>query len=165
MQKNVDARNVIAPMYAGPLFTATTALAAFAIDLITKNILFAKPALMTGFSFFFNLAQFTDFKNFGISFNIPLPLPLTVFITLAVVISLLLWLKKERPGVGIMTLGAGLLIGGALANLFDRVTLGYVRDWLLLWNRSAINLADLSVLTGILFLWRFYKPKDNASAS
>ena len=43
----------------------------------------------------------------------------------------------------------GLLIGGAAGNLSDRVLFGAVHDWLDL-GRVIINLADVSVLVGLL---------------
>jgi lipoprotein signal peptidase len=43
----------------------------------------------------------------------------------------------------------GLLIGGALGNLADRLLFGAVHDWLNL-GKVVINFADLAVLVGIL---------------
>lgn len=162
MQKNADARALVRRPLA---LTGAIACASFILDAVTKTYLFAKPDLMTGFSFFFNLVQFTDFKNRGISFNIPLPLAVTVLITLIVLFSVVFWLIKHRPARNISLLGAGLLIGGALGNLSDRLMLGYVRDWLLLWHRSAINLADISILLGILLLWNSRTSKKEQAES
>lgn len=165
MQKDIDSGALKQGVLRGFFFTAIIAGTTFALDFVTKALFFAKPDLMSGFSFFSGVVKFTDFKNFGISFNIPLPLPVTILITLGVILGVVLWLKKERVRIGIVSFGAGLLIGGALANLFDRIALGYVRDWLLLWNRSAINLADVCVLLGILLLWRFHKQNPSPSDS
>jgi lipoprotein signal peptidase len=43
----------------------------------------------------------------------------------------------------------GLLIGGAVANLFDRLLFGAVHDWLYL-PKVAVNLADLAVIIGAI---------------
>ena len=43
----------------------------------------------------------------------------------------------------------GLLIGGSLGNLTDRILFGAVHDWLALFL-VVINLADLAVLAGVL---------------
>jgi lipoprotein signal peptidase len=44
----------------------------------------------------------------------------------------------------------GLLIGGAVANLLDRILFGAVHDWLYL-PKVVLNLADLAVLVGVLW--------------
>ena len=48
----------------------------------------------------------------------------------------------------------GLLLGGALGNLLDRVTLGYVRDHLTLWLRphEVFNMGDVFMVVGALLL-------------
>jgi signal peptidase II len=48
----------------------------------------------------------------------------------------------------------GLLIGGALGNLADRLLFGAVHDWLDL-GKVVVNLADLAVLVGLIgyFVW------------
>jgi lipoprotein signal peptidase len=43
----------------------------------------------------------------------------------------------------------GLLIGGAVANLLDRLLFGAVHDWLCLAN-IVINLADVAVMLGLI---------------
>jgi signal peptidase II len=48
---------------------------------------------------------------------------------------------------------AGLLLGGAVANLVDRVALGCVRDFLVV-GRMVVNLADIAILIGIAaYMW------------
>ena len=49
-------------------------------------------------------------------------------LALAVVIGLLLWLRAARPSPH--ALGLGLVIGGALGNVIDRVRFGAVVDFL-----------------------------------
>jgi signal peptidase II len=70
----------------------------------------------------------------------------------AVAIGVVVYQLRSRPKDLVMLLGLGLLLGGALGNLIDRVTLGYVRDMIdLRWNGHNIwpifNLADIAVCT------------------
>jgi len=44
---------------------------------------------------------------------------------------------------------AGLLLGGAVGNLADRLRLGYVTDFIARGDRNAFNLADLAIYVGI----------------
>lgn len=43
----------------------------------------------------------------------------------------------------------GLVVGGALGNLIDRVALGYVRDFIPMPFNTVANVADLSVYAGL----------------
>lgn len=77
--------------------------------------------------------------------------------------------RRGRVGA----LPVGLLLGGAFSNLADRATLGSVRDMLPVGQLVVINLADIAVLIGVLWIFttttRQYSPrasgKDTASAS
>ncbi|MCC7522987.1 signal peptidase II [Candidatus Uhrbacteria bacterium] len=90
-------------------------------------------------------------KNYGISFNIPLPLWLTVIIAVAALAWAMYTLWKLSAQTPIMTAPLlGIFIGGVLGNLTDRLVFGYVHDWLLLFGRSAVNLADGAILLGLI---------------
>lgn len=50
-------------------------------------------------------------------------------------------------------LAAGLFFGGAVANLFDRIIFGSVRDWLFIpFTNVQNNLADWAIFAGLLLL-------------
>jgi len=51
-----------------------------------------------------------------------------------------------------MWVAAGLLAGGALGNLADRIRAGAVTDYVLIGNWPAFNLADAAVTCGVLLL-------------
>jgi signal peptidase II len=46
-------------------------------------------------------------------------------------------------------LACGLLLGGAVGNLVDRLRLGYVTDFIARSDRNAFNLADLAIYAGL----------------
>ena len=103
------------------------------------------------FSFFGGMIRSTLHHNYGISFNIPLPLPVVVLITgIALGWAIALLIERGRLGMIGLSLVIGIFIGGTLGNVFDRLTLGFVRDWLLLFGRSAINLADVVIGSSLL---------------
>lgn len=58
-------------------------------------------------------------------------------------------LRPERP---LLWLPTGLLIGGALGNLIDRVTSGAVTDFIKLPLWPAFNMADAAITLGVLTL-------------
>jgi signal peptidase II len=55
----------------------------------------------------------------------------------------------ERPG---MWIAAGLLAGGALGNLADRIRVDAVTDYIAIGSWPAFNLADVAVTAGVLLL-------------
>ena len=57
--------------------------------------------------------------------------------------------NPTRPGLWI---AAGLLAGGALGNLADRVRAGAVTDYVQIGNWPAFNLADVAVTAGVVLL-------------
>jgi signal peptidase II len=54
-----------------------------------------------------------------------------------------------RPG---MWVAAGLLAGGAIGNLADRIRVDAVTDYIAIGNWPAFNLADVAVTAGVLLL-------------
>ncbi len=92
--------------------------------------------------------------NEGAAFSLPIPaevLPLASSAALA-----LLWTRRRR-----CPLGTGLILGGGLSNLQERLTEGRVYDYIQFprapepLDRYVFNLADLCVFTGgALCLWR-----------
>jgi signal peptidase II len=67
----------------------------------------------------------------------------------------MLWFLR-RGGRALFCAGLALIIGGALGNLFDRLTLGHVVDFLLLhwrgWYYPAFNVADSAITIGAVAL-------------
>jgi signal peptidase II len=84
-----------------------------------------------------------------------------ISITAAVVIT---YLIKKHSEQKLFCFGLALVLGGALGNLYDRVTLGYVVDFLNFhWNEyafPAFNVADSAISVGvtILLLDSFKRP-------
>ncbi len=120
----------------------------FALDQYTKQLFFDANR-----SFFFVLGwiQSIHHQNYGIAFNLPIPQWLILGITLIACVGVISFLiRKRTSGSLLLALSLGVLLGGALGNAFDRIFFGFVRDWFLLWFRSAINIADLGVLLGLV---------------
>ena len=49
-------------------------------------------------------------------------------------------------------LGMGLLLGGILGNLIDRIFVGYITDFVLIGSLPVFNLADICVYAGVILL-------------
>tara|TARA_R110002167_G_scaffold293739_6_gene498387 strand:- start:382 stop:921 length:540 start_codon:yes stop_codon:yes gene_type:complete len=89
------------------------------------------------------------------------------FIALAFFVSVGLgvWLTKLRDDKWV-ALAVALILGGAVGNLYDRITLGYVVDFLhFYWGNyhfPAFNIADTAISIGAgLMILDLFRPKKN----
>ncbi len=92
-----------------------------------------------------------------------------VLVAVALAITVWVWLWVRRDGAGFWgQVSAGLLIGGALGNVVDRVAYGAVADFLNMSccgieNPYAFNVADISIFAGAIGLVLFSgDPKGRA---
>ncbi len=69
---------------------------------------------------------------------------------------------RDRPLVWLPT---GLLAGGAMGNVVDRVRDGFVTDFLKLPSWPAFNLADMAITAGVLTLVLVVERTDDARAA
>ena len=79
------------------------------------------------------------------------------------------WLSRLEPQQRLLGLSLGLILGGGLGNLIDRVTLGYVVDFISWhyqsWYWPAFNIADSAICCGAaLLLWDSFVGASGASA-
>ncbi|MDF0729157.1 signal peptidase II [Pseudomonas entomophila] len=82
-----------------------------------------------------------------------------LFALIAVVVSavLVVWLKRLGRNETWLAVALALVLGGALGNLYDRVVLGHVVDFILVhWRNThyfpAFNLADSAITVGAVML-------------
>jgi signal peptidase II len=89
---------------------------------------------------------------FGLAGGAGAPLVLVTLVALGVV-GYLFARNPTRPGMWVAT---GLLAGGAIGNLTDRVRAGAVTDFVDLPPWPPFNLADVSITAGVLLLVFLY---------
>ncbi len=91
-------------------------------------------------------------RNDGISFGLFGGAQPWVLVAVAVAICAWLFAVIQRTQLASQAAGCGLILGGALGNVFDRLRHGAVTDFLDLyaatWHWPAFNLADTSVVCG-----------------
>ncbi len=72
------------------------------------------------------------------------------------VIGLIVWYEARVGRSLLLSVALGLLLGGALGNLLDRIRLGYVVDFVDMgigtWRFYTYNVADAAITTAILLL-------------
>ena len=134
------------------------AFAALAVDQVTKWLAIHNAVWLSGGVPIFPGFNLVLLQNYGVSFGMFQGVPwwILVGLTAAIVAVLTLWLL--RAGNVFEATGLGLIIGGALGNIGDRIRLGAVTDFLDFYIGSmhwpAFNMADTFIVCGaILMLW------------
>jgi signal peptidase II len=80
------------------------------------------------------------------------------FVVVAALVSVMLYfmLRRLGPGDGWTSWALALILGGAIGNLFDRLRLGYVIDFVDWysgrWHWPAFNIADAAITVGAVLL-------------
>ena len=134
------------------LALAAIAFAAIAADQLTKYIVTSQLQLDEGLHvvgpFWIHHVQ-----NSGIAFGLFASATAAVILLTAVAVAaMLIFFARSGARHPILPVALGLVIGGSLSNLLDRVRLGYVTDFLDLRYWPAFNLADSFIVIGVLVL-------------
>lgn len=93
-----------------------------------------------------------------------------LFTAIAVIASTTItWLLKKHAQELLFSFALAMILGGALGNLIDRISYGYVIDFLLFhWDNHyfpAFNLADSAITCGaFLLIWESFTEKKHGPA-
>ena len=73
-------------------------------------------------------------------------------VAVAVSLFVAVWLTRLKPSEQVLGIALGLVLGGGLGNLIDRISLGYVVDFISWhyndWYWPAFNIADSAIFIG-----------------
>jgi signal peptidase II len=152
----------VSPAARGWLRATGLGLAVVALDQVSKAI--AASALGPGERVDLVLGfELADVRNTGIAFGLLADGRSLVLAVTAVALVLILGyfaLNPSRPGLWI---GVGLLVGGALGNLTDRVRVNEVVDFLDPPAWPAFNVADIAIVAGIMVIVLIHRPQPGAA--
>ena len=91
-------------------------------------------------------------KNYGIAFDIPFKLEFVIAFSLiigAILLKIACENRKKKPEISFAAL---VIVIGALGNLYDRIVYGFTVDYMIWFERSAINLSDIVIVMGVVLL-------------
>jgi len=130
-------------------------LAWLAIDLITKC--YAAKGSFNSMVFIKNFFYLTLQSNkgvaFGISFGYMLQIIMSIFILGLLIYFGFKYLFKEKRNLFLNQFLLGIIIGGAIGNLLNRLRLGYVIDFIVLRPFPVFNIADIGITIGLIILF------------
>ncbi|MDX6410810.1 MAG: signal peptidase [Gaiellaceae bacterium] len=134
------------------LALAAVALAAIGADQLTKHIVSSKLALDDQVRVIGPLSLH-HVQNSGIAFGLFSSATFVVIVLTTVAVGwMLVFFARSGSRHPVLPVALGLVIGGSVSNLVDRVRLGHVTDFLDLKFWPAFNLADSFIVVGVAIL-------------
>jgi signal peptidase II len=131
---------------------ASVAGAAVLTDQVTKRIVSSALALGEA-KHVVGPLDIHHVQNTGIAFGLfPRSTTIVIALTSMVVAWLLVVFARSGARHPVLPVGLGLVVGGSVSNLTDRVRLGHVTDFLDLGFWPAFNLADTFIVVGVALL-------------
>ena len=136
---------------------ALVVLAVIVLDQITKAQILRMLGSVEGASkpLIGGWLSFTFVKNTGVAFGLFRGIPhfftiTSVLISLGAIYFYRFHLPNDRPWV---QLSLGLIVGGAIGNIIDRLRYSYVVDFIhVSWFPGIFNLADSAITIGVIML-------------
>ncbi len=157
-------------MKPGALWVGLVAGAVLALDQLTKFLVVQKIGMgnawypLPNFEFFRIAGTYNTGTACGYFPQLSIVFTFAPFLILAAVI----WFYRSQAKPSwLLSLAIGLIIGGAVGNLLDRLRLGYVVDFVAVGTFPIFNVADAAVSTAVvlMLLWSLREESHNAHSS
>ncbi len=96
--------------------------------------------------------------NYGVVFGLPAPVWLTILVSLIAGTVVIWYLRTDRGRAPVVQLYLAFILSGVIGNLVDRLAIGAVRDFILLYvgkypkehRWPNFNIADAFILVGVV---------------
>ncbi|HUB04508.1 MAG TPA: signal peptidase II [Solirubrobacteraceae bacterium] len=122
-----------------------------ALDQITKSLVRSNIEVGDHEKFLPGVTLVHD-QNTGVAFTLFAGGGALVLVVTLAALALLIGYFARRPERPLLWLPTGMLVGGAIGNLIDRIAHGAVTDFIKLPHWPAFNVADMSITFGVLTL-------------
>jgi len=146
------------------LLVAAVAVVVFVLDRLTKTWVETNIPVYEGRSVIDDVVRIVHAQNSGAAFGLlPERTTLLSILSVVAVVAILYYYRQIASHSPLIAATLGMQLGGAFGNLVDRAGQGYVVDFVDVgipggWRFWAFNVADSSIVVGILFvtflLWR-----------
>jgi len=138
-------------------------LAIIAADQLSKALVRGSVALFESKTIIPGVVDFAHVRNEGVAFglfnsaDLQHKWVLTTGLALGALLGISFYARHIRPNERLARIGLSMILGGALGNLIDRVTMGYVLDFVDVywrdWHFWAFNVADACISTGAVLVF------------
>jgi signal peptidase II len=137
------------------------ALGVIVLDQLTKSLIRNNLAIGESWPSDDWLVKVTHITNTGAAFGIlqeqSLFLTITAFIGMGAIVFYYAFPPFEH---GLLRVALGLMLGGAIGNLLDRLRFGEVTDFIHFPHYPAFNIADSSIVIGLAIIIGFFIIKE-----
>ncbi|MBO0768434.1 MAG: signal peptidase II [Solirubrobacterales bacterium] len=99
-----------------------------------------------------SVLEFVNVRNTGVAFGVLSGGGITVYIATGLALACLVAYLYARPNRPWLWIPTGMLVGGAIGNLIDRIAQGDVIDFIKLPHWPAFNVADMGITFGVIIL-------------
>lgn len=141
-----------------------TLLAVVALDQLTKVLVRASMEPSESIVVVRGIAYLTHVRNAGAAFGL-MPGQRTLFILTSalVLLAIAIYWWRVRPRSLVLAISLGLVSGGAIGNLIDRVLFSRVTDFFDIRILPIFNIADMAIVGGAigLFAWALFAPIEH----
>ena len=144
---------------------AVVAAAAAGADQLTKVFVSSRLALGDAVEI---LGPFSihHVRNTGIAFGLFAgSTSIVILLTTVAIGALVIFFARSGRRHPLLPVAVGLVLGGSISNLVDRLRLGYVTDFLDFDYWPAFNLADTFIVVGVGILFLSFVAADRSSAA
>jgi signal peptidase II len=131
-----------------PLSAATVILTDQLTKLLAKSILESKPPPPDHYFFRWTYVE-NQGSAFGLLTNAHFLIAFTALMAIATIVIYYRFPYWNHP---LLKIGLGLMLGGAIGNLIDRLRLGYVVDFIDFRVWPVFNIADSAISVGVITL-------------
>jgi len=143
------------------LFIVIIASSVVVLDYLTKRVVATKVMPYEAINIL-PFLRIVNAKNTGVVFGLFSDVNNYVFIFFSIIAIILIILYSLRLPKGLELFSLSLILGGAVGNLIDRITMGKVIDFIDFfigrWHWPAFNIADSALSVGIiLFIWTNFR--------
>ena len=155
-------------------FLATTAGAVVLLDQITKSVVQSTMTLHQSIPVIDGLFSLTYIRNPGAAFGLfadsqnSLRILFFVIVSIIAILFLISLYSKIPHKNPIARLAIGMVMGGAIGNLIDRVRFGEVVDFLDFYVTThhwpVFNVADSCISTGVVLLMAYFLRQDSSGS-
>lgn len=137
---------------AGLLSATLLGAVVFMLDQFAKRLVEGSMVLNESRPVIEDVFHLTYIENSGGAFGLLAGSQLLLMVGSAVALGVVAWMLLAHPPSRAMTVGGGLVLGGAAGNLLDRISSGGVTDYLDFRVWPIFNLADIAIVLGVILL-------------
>lgn len=140
------------------VFVFSVAVIIIFLDQLTKQLVKANFQLNESLPIIKNILHFTYITNTGSAFGLFNGINF-IFVIFSIIVTLVIFyfIRKIKQNEKLIQFSVGLLLGGTIGNLIDRISYGYVIDFIDVRIWPVFNVADsaitISIILLIVLLW------------